>query len=130
MDGSSQVGSKHERCAYFVLDWHHDPFAVPAALAYATACEAKYPELADDLRRNADLHGNRWAWLIENRGVQLCYGKTCDGASLGCVTFTDADALRFPTKEAADAFVHHHCLAHLATAMEHEWDRGGATETR
>jgi hypothetical protein len=21
VDGSSQVGSKHERCAYFVLDW-------------------------------------------------------------------------------------------------------------
>lgn len=60
VDGSSQVGGKHERCAYFVLDWHHDPFAVPAARAYADACEAEYPALASDLRKNADLHAIRW----------------------------------------------------------------------
>ena len=61
VDGSSQVGGKHERCAYFVLDWMHDPFAVPAARAYAAACESKYPALAADLRENADRHANRWA---------------------------------------------------------------------
>ena len=45
---------KHRRCEYFVLDWKHDPFAVPAARAYADACETQYPELAKDLRENAD----------------------------------------------------------------------------
>lgn len=49
-DGSSRPGGKHERCEYFVLDWAHDPFAIPAARAYADACEAKYPALAEDLR--------------------------------------------------------------------------------
>lgn len=62
-DGSSRVGGKHETCAYFVLDWHHDPFAVPAALAYAKACEVTHPALAADLRQMADLHGTRWAML-------------------------------------------------------------------
>ena len=52
-DGSSEPGGKHERCHYFVLDWIHDKFAVPAALAYAAACEAEYPELAADLRSMA-----------------------------------------------------------------------------
>jgi len=62
-DGSSRVGGKHEHCAYFVLDWEHDPFAVPAARAYADACESKYPALASDLRLNADRHAVRWAML-------------------------------------------------------------------
>jgi hypothetical protein len=53
-DGSSKPGGKHERCDYFVLDWKHDPFAIPAARAYADACEAKYPALAADLRARAD----------------------------------------------------------------------------
>lgn len=61
VDGSSNVGGKHARCAYFVLDWQHDPFAVPAARAYADACEDKFPALADDLRQNAELHATRWA---------------------------------------------------------------------
>lgn len=54
VDGSSDVGMKHQLCEYFVLDWHHDPFAVPAARAYADACESKYPALAADLRDRAD----------------------------------------------------------------------------
>ena len=57
-DGSSEQGGKHEYCSYFVLDWEHDPFAVPAALAYASACEATYPELAKDLRDHARAHWN------------------------------------------------------------------------
>ncbi len=40
--------------AYFVLDWAHDPFAIPAARAYADACEAKYPALSADLRARAE----------------------------------------------------------------------------
>lgn len=53
-DGSSDHGGKHAGCSYFVLDWKHDPFAVPAALAYAAACEATYPELARDLYAACD----------------------------------------------------------------------------
>ena len=53
-DGSSKPGGKHEHCEYFVLDWRHDPFAIPAARAYADACESEYPALADDLRKRAD----------------------------------------------------------------------------
>lgn len=41
---------KHRFCDYFVLDWTHDEFAIPAARAYADACESKFPELAADLR--------------------------------------------------------------------------------
>jgi len=52
-NGSSGPGGKHEHCDYFVLDWMHDKFAIPAALAYAKACEAEYPELARDLRDRA-----------------------------------------------------------------------------
>ena len=41
---------KHDSCDFFVLDWNHDPYAVPAALAYADACEEECPGLAHDLR--------------------------------------------------------------------------------
>ncbi len=53
-DGSSGEGRKHEKCDYFVLDWEHDPFAIPAARAYADACESRYPDLAIDLRARAN----------------------------------------------------------------------------
>lgn len=49
-DGSSEPGGKHHGCEYFVLDLDHDKFAVPALLAYASACGAEYPALATDLR--------------------------------------------------------------------------------
>lgn len=52
-DGSSKPGGKHEFCDYFVLDWTHDPFSIPAARAYADACEKIYPELAAELRVRA-----------------------------------------------------------------------------
>ena len=54
-------GPKPVHVYYFVLDWVHDPFAIPAALAYAAACEATYPELARDLR---DLAGAAAAALV------------------------------------------------------------------
>lgn len=54
-DGSSEPGGKHAECDYFVLDWAHDPYAIPAALAYADACESTHPFLARDLRRRADM---------------------------------------------------------------------------
>ena len=49
-DGQSARGEKHYACDYFVLDWTHDKFAIPALAAYAEACQATYPELAKDLR--------------------------------------------------------------------------------
>lgn len=49
-DGSSGPGGKHEQCYYFVLDVDHDPYARPALLAYADACEDEYPMLSSDLR--------------------------------------------------------------------------------
>jgi len=49
-DGRSEVGEKHHNCAYFVIDMDHDRFAAPALLAYANACEAEFPLLAQDLR--------------------------------------------------------------------------------
>lgn len=52
-DGSSGPGGKHERCEYFVLDLAHDKYAFPALIAYASACQGEYPELAADLRRRA-----------------------------------------------------------------------------
>jgi hypothetical protein len=52
VDGSSRPGAKHHGCQYFVLDWAHDPFAIPAARAYADACESTYPELAASLRQH------------------------------------------------------------------------------
>lgn len=48
-DGTSEPGGKHENCEYFVLDMIHDKFARPAIAAYAEACKADFPELADDL---------------------------------------------------------------------------------
>ncbi len=54
VDGRSAVGQKHQFCDYLVLDWVHDPFAIPAGRAYADACAATHPELAEDVRRRAD----------------------------------------------------------------------------
>lgn len=49
VDGSSEPGGKHWRCRYYVLDVDHDQFAIDALLAYAMACEEKFPRLAEDL---------------------------------------------------------------------------------
>jgi len=56
-DGSSDLHCKHHGCEYFVLDWTHDPFTLPAADAYAQACEATHPELAADIRKRLAAHG-------------------------------------------------------------------------
>lgn len=53
-DGEDGPGGRHEGCEYFVLDLSHDPFALPAILAYAAACEEEYPALAFDLFEKAD----------------------------------------------------------------------------
>ena len=50
-DGRDGSGNKHYGCQYFVIDITHDAYAEAALLAYANACEGKYPFLADDLRK-------------------------------------------------------------------------------
>lgn len=52
-DGGDQPGEKHHGAEYFVLDLSDDPFAIPAAIAYAAACRNDYPALAADLERKA-----------------------------------------------------------------------------
>lgn len=49
IDGRSNLGEKHEKCEYFVLDLTHDPHAKPALMAYAESCRTQYPQLAEDL---------------------------------------------------------------------------------
>lgn len=48
-DGSTAPGGKHHECKFFVLDLTHDPFAIPAIMAYAEACATTHPKLARDL---------------------------------------------------------------------------------
>jgi hypothetical protein len=49
VDGSSELGGKHEHCDYFVLDLVHDPYAMAALQAYAIACRRDYPDLSASL---------------------------------------------------------------------------------
>lgn len=56
LDGSSDPGNKHEKCEYFVLDWEHDKFAIPAILAYANACEKEFPVLSKELKEKAEYY--------------------------------------------------------------------------
>lgn len=53
IDGKSEPGKRHAECEYFVLDFNHDPFAMPAIRAYADACQKKYPILSAELRQKA-----------------------------------------------------------------------------
>lgn len=46
-------GEKHHGCDLFVLDLTHDPYAKIAIMAYAGACRATHPRLAEDLERLA-----------------------------------------------------------------------------
>lgn len=66
VDGSSEIGAKHQFCEFFVLDWSHDPFAIPAARAYADACESNLPALAADLRVRADKYERRSPGKVED----------------------------------------------------------------
>jgi hypothetical protein len=50
---------KHDNCFYFVLDTAHDEFSAAALRAYANACEAKFPELARDIRELHCIRGIR-----------------------------------------------------------------------
>ncbi len=49
-DGRDHPGGDREGAVYFTLDLTHDPYARIALKAYVEATEARYPELAADLR--------------------------------------------------------------------------------
>ena len=53
----SDPEGKHTGCEYFVLDWNHDKFAIPAMAAYATACEKDFPRLAQDIKDRITRYG-------------------------------------------------------------------------
>lgn len=50
VDDRDQPGEKHYRCALFVLDLTHDPWARYAAQRYAHWIESENPQLAQDIR--------------------------------------------------------------------------------
>lgn len=80
-DGSSEPGGKHENCAYFVLDLNHDPHALAALKAYASACRKTHPKLADDIEkivatrpcgcRSAGECPHAWPWNPRTPSEQL-----------------------------------------------------------
>jgi hypothetical protein len=64
-DGSDAPGGKHYECRYFVLDVDHDPYAIVALSAYASACESTHPALALDLREKWGARGPVNASLLK-----------------------------------------------------------------
>lgn len=48
-DGKDAPGGPKAGAQYLVLDMTHDPYAIPAARAYAKACSVTHKELAGDL---------------------------------------------------------------------------------
>jgi hypothetical protein len=53
-DKTDELGGKHHRCQYFVLDCSHDPHAKAALEAYEKSCREEYPLLAKDIRTILD----------------------------------------------------------------------------
>jgi hypothetical protein len=67
------------------------------------------------------------AWLIERKGIGLCYRK--DGTSNDSwVTFIDPNAWRFPTKQAAEKIINERHL-YTCFAAEHGWVSPSRRET-
>lgn len=50
IDGRDMGGGDRVDSKYFVLDYIHDPYSIPALEAYAAACENDYPNLAAEIR--------------------------------------------------------------------------------
>ena len=60
---------KHKNCEFFVLDWQHDKFAIPAMAAYANACENEYPQLTRDIRAKIKQYESEQSDLSEPEGT-------------------------------------------------------------
>jgi len=78
VDGTDGFGGKHCGCDLFVLDFTHDPIAMPAALEYAfLAFERGYCLLARDMVRRVQASPNfhpefiskRHEWAIERADI-------------------------------------------------------------
>lgn len=54
-----EAQARHEDCFSWVLDVDHDPYALAALRAYATACQEEDPELARELITMVNDRGRR-----------------------------------------------------------------------
>jgi hypothetical protein len=50
IDGRDQAGGDRIDSKYFVLDYIHDPYSIPALEAYALACYKDFPNLSEEIR--------------------------------------------------------------------------------
>jgi hypothetical protein len=50
IDGRDLAGGDRVDSRYFVLDYVHDPYSIPALETYAQACSRDFPNLSEELR--------------------------------------------------------------------------------
>jgi hypothetical protein len=50
IDERDRAGGDRVDSKYFVLDYVHDPYSVPALEAYSQACDQDFPNLAAEIR--------------------------------------------------------------------------------
>ncbi len=50
IDGRDRAGGDRAGSKYFVLDYIHDPYSLPALEAYAQACYKDFPNLSEEVR--------------------------------------------------------------------------------
>lgn len=50
IDERDRAGGDRADSKYFVLDYIHDPYSIPALEAYALACFKDYPNLSEEIR--------------------------------------------------------------------------------
>jgi hypothetical protein len=50
IDGRDLAGGDRVDSKYFVLDYIHDPYSIPALEAYAFACYKDSPNLSEEIR--------------------------------------------------------------------------------
>jgi hypothetical protein len=50
IDGRDLAGGDRVDSRYFVLDYIHDPYSIPALETYALACYKDFPNLSEEIR--------------------------------------------------------------------------------
>jgi hypothetical protein len=50
IDERDRAGKDRVDSKYFVLDYIHDPYSIPALEAYASACYKEFPNLSEEIR--------------------------------------------------------------------------------
>lgn len=68
---------KHKDCEYFVLDWKHDKYTIPALTAYAEACRDEYPELAADIFKKINYYSLKKCRVCGYTDDKACPGGCC-----------------------------------------------------